>query len=64
MSLKYQTIEELKEHLDAMHDKVINFSKYPEYKSMEYRDRCQAIFGSTGNFTINNKRGDFYGKRI
>lgn len=63
MSLKYQTINELKDHLDAMRDKVVNFSKYSEYKTIEYRDRCQANFGSTGNFTINNQRGDFHGKR-
>ena len=62
--MKYQTIEELKAHLEAMNDRVINFGKYPEYKSLEYRDKCMANFGSTGNITINNKRGDFYGKRV
>ena len=61
MSLKYQTIDDLRSHLDAVHDKVINFQKYPEYKTLEYRDRCLANFGSTGNFNVNPVKGDFGG---
>ena len=55
------TKEELKAHLEAMHDRVINFPKYDFYKTIEYRDRCQTNFGSTGNFVINSTKGNFYG---
>lgn len=57
----YQTIDELQVKLQSMHDKVINFKDYPHYKTLEYRDRCMANWGTTGNFNINPVKGDFGG---
>lgn len=59
--MKYQTIKDLKSSLEAMNDKVINFKKYPEYKEMPFRDRCLANWGTTGDFVINQKAGNFGG---
>ena len=61
MSLTYQTTEELKKALKATHDRVINFKEHGEYKTMPFRDRCLANWGTTGDFVINQKAGDFGG---
>ena len=59
--MTYQTIDELKEALADRHDRVINFNNYSYYKDLPFRDRCLANWGTTGDFVINHKAGNFGG---
>ena len=55
------TPDQLRKKLFEMNNHVINFKEHNEHKTLAFRDRCLANWGTTGDFVINQKAGDFGG---
>lgn len=55
------TIDQLRKKLSDMNNHVIHFNVHNEHKTLAFRDRCLANWGTTGDFVINQKAGDFGG---